>query len=346
MDKTLTLVIPTYNMEAYLSHCLNSLIVSEDLMSKLEVLVVNDGSKDRSSEIAHKFEQMYPQTFRVIDKENGNYGSCINRGLAEAEGRYIKVLDADDWFDTTEFSNFLSEIEKTHVNMILSGFNIVKNETKEVSLAYQANVENMKVLSFQHMDYDKLGVWMMHAVTYETDLLRSIHYHQTEGISYTDTEWTYIPLSSIDSFVFYKGPIYQYLIGREGQTMDGKVLLRSVNQHEIIAKRLIEYVDNLPEEKKKGFAYLTIERQIQFLVELIYKTRLIKQNKDQYDYDNVKLSQFDHYLSEKRPQLFEDLNKLTIKDNIPLHYVKYWRKFGKRFPVDIPRDIYRKIKYR
>lgn len=89
-------------MEKYLRRCLDSLIIDEDGMKQLEVLVINDGSKDSSSQIAHEYQDKYPDTFRVIDKENGNYGSCINRGLKEATGKYVKVLDADDWFDTAK----------------------------------------------------------------------------------------------------------------------------------------------------------------------------------------------------------------------------------------------------
>ena len=105
-NKILTIIIPTYNMEQYLRKCLDSLIVSEENMQRLEVLVVNDGSKDSSSAIGHEYEAKYPQTFRVIDKENGNYGSCVNRGLKEATGKYVKVLDADDYFDDS-FWTFL-----------------------------------------------------------------------------------------------------------------------------------------------------------------------------------------------------------------------------------------------
>lgn len=90
MEKLITIVIPTYNMEKYLDKCLTSLIVPDEYMELLEVLVVNDGSKDNSSAIAHRYEDKYPQTFRVIDKENGNYGSYVNRGLKEAAGKYIK----------------------------------------------------------------------------------------------------------------------------------------------------------------------------------------------------------------------------------------------------------------
>ena len=108
MDKILTIVIPTYNMEKYLDKCLTSLLFNDkDLLKQLEVLVVIDGSKDRSSLIAHSYEKKYPETFRVIDKENGTYVSCIKRGLKEATGKYIKILDADDSFDTTNLRSFI-----------------------------------------------------------------------------------------------------------------------------------------------------------------------------------------------------------------------------------------------
>lgn len=69
MEKILTIVIPTYNMQDYLRRCLDSLIVPDEQMQQLEVLVVNDGSKDNSSAIAHEYQDKYPGTFRVIDKE-------------------------------------------------------------------------------------------------------------------------------------------------------------------------------------------------------------------------------------------------------------------------------------
>ena len=95
MDKILTVIVPAYNMEQYLAYCLDSLCISQH-QNDIEVLVINDGSKDATSIIAHDYERKLPQVFKVIDKENGNYGSCVNRGLAEACGKYIKVLDADD----------------------------------------------------------------------------------------------------------------------------------------------------------------------------------------------------------------------------------------------------------
>lgn len=86
-------------MEKYLNKCLDSLLIKTGL-EYLEVIVVNDGSSDSSLSIAQAYQQKYPDVFVIIDKTNGNYGSCINAGLPVAKGKYIKILDADDSFST------------------------------------------------------------------------------------------------------------------------------------------------------------------------------------------------------------------------------------------------------
>ena len=83
--KTLSVIIPSYNMEEYLPYCLDSILI-ESVLSRLEVVVVNDGSNDSTSRIAHEYEMKYPDTVVVIDKSNGNYGSCINAGLNISSG--------------------------------------------------------------------------------------------------------------------------------------------------------------------------------------------------------------------------------------------------------------------
>lgn len=113
MEKLLTIVIPVYKVERYIRKCQDSLIVSDDLMGQLEVLVINDGTPDRSAEIAKEFEKKYPSVFRVIDKENGNYGSCINRGLKEARGKYIRICDGDDSYDSVALCKLLKILERT-----------------------------------------------------------------------------------------------------------------------------------------------------------------------------------------------------------------------------------------
>lgn len=105
-EKLLSIVVPTYNMERYLARCLDSLLVPS-VIKHIEILVINDGSKDQSGVIAHNYQERYPQSVKVIDKENGGYGSVLNIGLLNASGKYFKVCDSDDWFDGEAFGNFV-----------------------------------------------------------------------------------------------------------------------------------------------------------------------------------------------------------------------------------------------
>ena len=96
-EKLITVVVPVYKVEPYIDKCLSSLIVPEEQLPLLEVIVVNDGTPDRSADMAREYEKRHPDVFRVIDKENGGHGSAWNRGVKEATGKYLRFLDSDDW---------------------------------------------------------------------------------------------------------------------------------------------------------------------------------------------------------------------------------------------------------
>lgn len=197
MDKILTLVIPTYNMEKYLRRCLDSIIIDDkELFDHLEVLVINDGSKDSSSAIAHDYQDKYPNVFRVIDKENGNYGSCVNRGLKEASGKYIKILDSDDYFNKEAFSGYLDCLMSNDVDLVITDFvqvngngNRINTITYDIPHGVKTDVSLCNVKKLERLE--------MHGITYRKKILIDMDYRQTEGISYTDQEWSLIPFLSL-----------------------------------------------------------------------------------------------------------------------------------------------------
>ena len=230
MDKVLTIIIPTYNMEKYLRRCLDTLIIDEEGMKLLEVLVINDGSKDTSSQIAHEYQDKYPNTFRVIDKENGNYGSCINRGLEEATGRYTKILDSDDCYYTENFQEFITLLKDASADIVFSPFDtytfdsILKNKMECIDFP------NGKIFDIDEIKWPNRieGRYRaMHCMAVSTAILKGNHYHQTEGISYTDTQFIFYSVLYSKTCAFYDKPIYKYYIGREGQTMSKASLKKS-----------------------------------------------------------------------------------------------------------------------
>lgn len=342
MNKLLTIVIPTYNMQDYLHRCLDSLVLKdEELMSQLEVLIVNDGSKDNSSAIAHEYETKYSQTFRVIDKENGNYGSCVNRGLKEATGKYIKVLDADDWFDTMEFEKYLQKLKAIDADLLLTDYQIVDETGKiEKKMVYEIEVNK----SFAFQEYTNPSVYFtMHSLTYRTDMLIEIGYCQTEGISYTDTEWVFYPQHGVKTCIYLPFDVYRYVVGRAGQTMDAKVLLKSVSHYDKLLRAMVLFGNSLSEEDKRLYTYQRLEAQIAHLSMGVYRTCLVLQDADNYDKEIIK--SFDEFMRQERPNVYKEAGKLRLKKYLPIHYVRYWRITGKRFSVDWIRDTYRKIRY-
>lgn len=244
MEKILTIVIPTYNMEKYLRRCLDSVIIDKEKMKLLEVLVINDGSKDSSSAIAHEYQDKYPDTFRVIDKENGNYGSCINRGLKEATGRYLRILDADDSFDSNMLQKLLDNILSLSqdVDMICTNFAVYNENNTLLSIHQFKDIPYNRIINISEIDFlntNQTYMVAMHAITYRTQLLLENSYYQQTGISYTDVEFVFIPMIYTEKVIFFNLTLYRYLIGRIGQTVAQKPTKARTEQYFKVAHRLL-----------------------------------------------------------------------------------------------------------
>ena len=232
-------------MEKYLRKCLNSLIIKdESVFNTIEVLVINDGSKDSSSAIGHEYEKKYPKIFHVIDKENGNYGSCINRGLKEATGKYIKVLDADDYFDTDVFCTFVKRLVEINTELVISDYDVVDEGDKiSYSFTFGSKIKPNLPLDFSHViNKENLNI-QMHGVCYKKSIFNNIGYHQIEGVSYTDQLWTFYPLTQVKSIYYFPNALYKYLIGREGQTMANLMEVKNIDQLMVVALEMARVFD-------------------------------------------------------------------------------------------------------
>lgn len=315
MKKILSIIIPTYNMEKYLRKCLDSLIVSDENMQLLEVLVINDGSKDSSSLIAHEYEEKYPQTFRVVDKENGHYGSCINRGLKEATGKYVRILDSDDSYDTKNLSAYIAKMANVNADLIMSDFDVVNNET--IVKKYRYNLPYEILTDFSEMP-PTISMWM-HAVAYRTEILKTMNYKQTEGISYTDQEWLFLPMSKVRSFWYFPHVVYKYSTGREGQTIDKEVFVKNIGQE---VKGLFvmaeEYVQQIIPYANPNIKYL--QERLKYRMKAIYMSYLIRYS-DKLSVSDLRI--IDTKLK-KYPEIYKMTDEMFFHHKLPIKYVKIW----------------------
>ena len=319
MDKILTVVIPTYNMEKYLRKCLDSLIIEDkELFNTLEVLVVNDGSKDSSSAIAHEYQDKFPNVFRVVDKENGNYGSCVNRGLREATGKYIKILDADDSYDNNNLSKFLELLCQIDVDLILSNYLVVNGHGK-VRRLVKYDVPSCVDLSFPEYIKDIKGI-EMHSVTYKCANIRNIHYVQTEGVSYTDLEWVFSPLVTVKTFYYFNSVIYRYLVGREGQTVELSTYhKRFYDRMKGVWSMINSYKDICGRSDLNASYTDYLEKCLIGRLEGIYLSCLVVNR------NATPIVEMDMRIKNEIDYVYNKLNDSIVNKLIKYKYIRYWR---------------------
>jgi glycosyltransferase involved in cell wall biosynthesis len=335
--KILSIIVPTYNMEDYLKRCLNS-VLNHKWDEDLEVIVVNDGSTDRTLQIALTYKEKFPEIVTIMDKENGNYGSTINAALSVIQGKYVKILDADDWFDTNEFERFIKQLRNIESDLVISDFTINYILGQKKKKIFSSNKDD-KIYDFSIMSSPNLLNLEMHAITYNTELLKKNNYTQTEGIFYTDQEWMFYPMFFVDRISFIKANVYQYLIGREGQTVDSNVKKGNISHVLIGIKKMLSDYSLLEKEiklskERKTYLLYRIGRRISG----IYQSYLFQSNKD---FNAAKMKEFDTYVRLKNKDVYLLVKKIGLNQFIP--YINYWRKYEKRMPQWIIKMLLRII---
>ena len=128
MQKVLSISVAAYNVEKFIEQCLDSFI-DPAILDRVEVLVTDDGSKDRTPEIVSTYEKKYPGTFRLISQKNAGPGSTVNSGIKHATGKYFRMVDGDDWVNTAQMGAFLDILEKTNADMVCADHCCVDHET-------------------------------------------------------------------------------------------------------------------------------------------------------------------------------------------------------------------------
>jgi glycosyltransferase involved in cell wall biosynthesis len=239
----LSISVAAYNVEDYLENTLNSFILDESIMGRFEVIIVNDGSKDRTVEIAKLFVEKYPNTFILVDKENGGYGSTINASLPLARGKYFRLLDGDDWINKEGFVDYLIKLETIDSDLVLTKYCEVNEQTNKKrvvkdTIPYSFQEKNIKDL--------KLSINLaMHQMTYKTELLRINKISITEKCYYTDFEFIVKPFPFVNTVTCVDAVVYMYRIGREGQSVQISSWHKNIHQGIKVTLNLSEYYEKV-----------------------------------------------------------------------------------------------------
>ena len=303
--KQLTIAIPSYNAEPFLEKCLDSMCGIDD---RLEVIVVNDGSKDATSQIAHDYANRFPNQVRVIDKENGGHGSGINAGLDAAKGRYYKVVDADDWITTDRLKSILDRIETSDADVLILGYKTV-NIQNGVVLEYlpvsNSSGRQIDVIKLNDKFDDVNHCLEFHCMCYNTAFLRGTGIRMSEHTFYEDQEFAILPLAFGETFLIHPEPLYEYRIGDASQSTNFANQAKRADDHLFVTKRIVEtYVSLKPMGQARD---RLMTRRITRSIISLYATLLVK-NPDKRE-GREKAEEFRTYLSVTDPNLMKQSDK-------------------------------------
>lgn len=235
-DKLLTVSIAAYNVEAYLEQLLDSMN-DERYLDEIEVLIVDDGSIDNTKKIALKYQELAPDTFRYIYKENGGHGSTINKGIELAQGKYFRVIDGDDWVASDDFAKYVQKLKDTSADMVLTQNMIVCGD-RVTQDRYIGNLDKDRQYSWN--DQPDLQMITMHMITIKTELLRNNYVHITEKCFYVDIEFVIWAIYLSQTLVAWNVYVYMYRAGNINQSMSKQNLRKNISMQETVACKLVE----------------------------------------------------------------------------------------------------------
>lgn len=275
--KYISFAIPCYNSEKYMEKAIESILKGGE---DVEILIVNDGSSDRTAEIAQKYEEAYPTVVKAINKENGGHGDAVNTGLAHATGLYFKVVDSDDWVDEHALQKILETLhdlvkrQKT-VDMLISNYVYEKVGVKHKKVIHYHNVmpEN-KIITWRDMGHFRIGQYiLMHSVMYRTELLRMCNLKLPKHTFYVDNIYVYYPLPHVKTFYYLNVNFYRYFIGREGQSVNEQNMIKRIDQQIFVTKSMIDMYSMRKISNKKLRIYMTNYLAIMMTVSSIIAIR-------------------------------------------------------------------------
>lgn len=245
--KLLTVTVPCYNSQDYMERCIDSLLLGGE---DVEIIIVDDGSTDRTGEIADEYARKYPEIVRVIHQENGGHGAGLNAGINHATGLYFKVVDSDDWVEETAYRKVLSTLRSLcsggcMLDMMISNFVYEKDGAKHKRIVkYTKVLPENQLFGWAETKNFPIGKYiLMHSVIYRTQLLRDCHLVLPKHTFYVDNLFVYIPLPYVKTMYYLNVNFYRYYIGREDQSVNESVMIRRIDQQLRVNKLMIDAYD-------------------------------------------------------------------------------------------------------
>ncbi|MGL5820684.1 MAG: glycosyltransferase [Sarcina sp.] len=251
----LSIVIPVYNVENYLEECINSVICESD---NLEIILVNDGSKDSSLEICKKYEDKYSNV-KIVDKENGGLSSARNAGLEVAKGKYILFLDSDDYLVKGSIPKIMEYINNKDIDVIMSGYYEVCDNKIEDTINFNIdNHDKIDKIREEIFNNDAQCIWTAWKFIVKREFLTEKGIMFKEGYLHEDVDYTVKILLAMNTFNYMDFNWYCYRVTREGSIMNKRKIKSSIHTAQII----VDLEKEIKESKEENKFYNLVMRKL------------------------------------------------------------------------------------
>lgn len=256
--KLISFAVPCYNSESYMRRCIESLLTGG---SRVEIILVDDGSTDHTGEIADEYREKFPNIIKVIHKENGGHGSGIMAGLAAAEGIYYKVIDSDDWVNEESLQKILDLIESfmkkgNPLDLIVCNYVYEHEGKKPHTIHYRGIFPRNRQFTWSECGhFDMTRYMIMHSVFYRTELVRECDLQIPLHTFYVDNVYLYSPLPLIHTIYYCDTDFYRYYIGRSDQSVSEANMIKRVDQQILVSKIILEKHDLIEIRKTRPKLY-------------------------------------------------------------------------------------------
>ena len=273
--KLLTVTVPCYNSQDYMRHCIESLLPGGE---RVEILIIDDGSKDDTGRIADEYAEKYPTIVRVIHQENGGHGEGINQGLRHAAGTYFKVVDSDDWL-SDDFPAFLDLLEQCEarggVDLAVTNYYYVHADgIGDRSINYSSVLPEGRVFTWADTRPFRIHQMLtIHSCTFRTENMRKWGCELPKHTFYEDNLMVYLTLPHTRRMVYMNADLYRYAIGRPDQSVQRTVMMKRYHHQILVTERCFTscHLDDIQEPRLKR--YMRHELFVMFGIAILF-TRL------------------------------------------------------------------------
>lgn len=245
--KLLTVAIPCYNSQDYMEKSIRSALTGGD---RVEVIVVDDGSKDNTLKIAKKYQEKFPDIVKVVHQENGGHGEAVNTGIKNATGLYFKVLDSDDCLGKKALAEVLDLLEDmvskdAGLDMLITNFMYDKQGVKHKKIMkYKKAMPVGRMFGWDELKFGTTQYLLMHSVIYRTKVLRECNMELPKHTFYVDNIYVFQPLPFIKNIYYLDVCLYKYFIGRDDQSVNENIMIKRLDQQYRVTRIMLDIYNN------------------------------------------------------------------------------------------------------